>query len=76
MALTLCVEGRALLLKSEHFFWKMGRVRVRIPRWLIGMTLIVGHIDCGDGWFAFTLDVRQGRFGPLIYQTAMFHDTQ
>jgi hypothetical protein len=74
VALRLAVEGTALLFISDHYFFAIGKRRLRLPRWICPGTLTVGHIDCNDGWFAFTLCLKHGWLGTLIDQTAMFRD--
>ena len=34
MALTVRAEGGALIFTSEHYFWRLGRVRLRLPGWM------------------------------------------
>jgi Domain of unknown function (DUF4166) len=74
VALRLAVEGQALLFISDHYFFALGSRRLRLPHWICPGTLTVGHIDCDDGWFAFTLTLEHRRMGVLIAQTAMFRD--
>ncbi|MFM9853768.1 MAG: DUF4166 domain-containing protein [Sphingomonadaceae bacterium] len=74
VALTLAVRDGALLFVSDHYFLKFGAWRVRLPQWLSPGRLTVGHTDCGDGWFAFTLSLDHAWFGNLMAQTALFSD--
>jgi hypothetical protein len=74
VALRLAVEGAALLFISDHYFLAFGKHRLRLPRWTCPGTLTVGHIDCDDDWFAFTLTLKHRWLGVLIDQTAMFRD--
>jgi Domain of unknown function (DUF4166) len=74
VALRLAVEGTALLFISDHYFLALGKCRLRLPRWIGPGTLTVGHIDCDDGWFAFTLTLKHRWLGVMIDQTAMFRD--
>lgn len=74
VALTLAVEGGALYFRSDHYFWSLGALRVRLPRWMAPGALTVGHVDCDDGWFAFTLSLIHPLLGELISQTALFRD--
>jgi Domain of unknown function (DUF4166) len=74
VALRLAVEDGSLLFHSDHYFLALGRARLRLPRWLSPGALTVGHTDCGDGWFAFTLSLEHRWLGVLLHQTAMFRD--
>ena len=74
IALRVEAEGGALHFLSDHYFWKVGGRRLRLPRWLAPGALRVSHIDCNHGLFAFVMELRHPRFGALIRQTAMFRD--
>lgn len=74
VALRLAVEDGALLFISDHYFLKLGRFRMRLPRWLSPGDLIVSHTDCADGWFAFGMKLTHPQLGVLTDQTAMFRD--
>jgi hypothetical protein len=74
IALRVLVERGALHFLSDHYFISLGRLRLRLPRWLAPGGLRVSHVDCGHGSFAFVLELRHARFGLLIRQTAIFSD--
>lgn len=74
IALRVEVEGEALHFVSDHVFLALGRVRLRLPRWLSPGALRVSHVDCGRGLFAFVLALDHPWFGELIRQTAMFRE--
>jgi Domain of unknown function (DUF4166) len=74
VALRLAVEGEALMFRSDHYFWQVGSIRLRLPGWLTPGALTIGHVDCGSGTFAFTLTLEHPWLGALIDQTAMFRD--
>jgi hypothetical protein len=76
IALTLDVADRTLLFVGDHYFVKLGRFRLRIPRWLAPGDLVIGHVELGEGRFAFTLDLVNPRFGELIHQLAVFADCE
>jgi Domain of unknown function (DUF4166) len=76
VALRAQVRDSALMFISDHYFLNLGRWRLRLPRWLSPGRLTVGHTDCGDGWFAFTLSLDHPRIGNLIAQTALFSDVR
>jgi hypothetical protein len=74
IALRLEVEGEALHFLSDHYFLKLGRVRLRLPGWLSPGRMRVSHIDCGHGAFAFVLSLVHPWLGELVRQTAMFEE--
>jgi hypothetical protein len=61
---------------SDHYFLRLGRLRLRIPGWLRPGDLAIGHVDCGGGRFAFTLDLAHPLFGQMIRQVAIFVDPE
>jgi hypothetical protein len=74
IALRVVVSRGAIHFLSDHYFLNLGRLRIRLPRWLSPGLLRVSHVDCGDGGFAFVMVLRSRWFGALIRQTAMFRD--
>ena len=72
IALVLRVEAEALFFESDHYFWRAGPLRLRLPRWLAPGRLSIGHIDCERGCFAFTLALDHPWFGPLVHQCCLF----
>lgn len=72
IALALRVEAEALYFESDHYFWRAGPIRLRLPRWLAPGRLSIGHIDCDHGRFAFTLALDHPWFGPLVHQCCLF----
>jgi Domain of unknown function (DUF4166) len=75
IALTLGAQDGVLLFRSDHYFWRVGGLRLRFPRWLSPGDLTIGHVDCAGGRFAFTLDLVHPLAGELIHQVAVFADT-
>lgn len=74
MALTVRAEGDALVFASDHYFWRIGRIRLRLPHWLAPGATQVVHRDLGGGRFAFDLRVDHPLFGMLVDQHALFRD--
>ena len=74
IALRVEVADGALHFLGDHYFLKLGRVRLRLPRWLAPGHMRVSHIDCKHGLFAFVLKLNHPLLGTLIHQTAMFRD--
>ena len=72
IALRLRVESEALYFDGDHYFWRLGPLRLRLPRWLAPGQLSIGHIDCDHGWFAFTLALDHPWFGALVHQCGLF----
>ena len=75
IALRVEVAEGALHFLSDHYFLQLGRLRLRLPRWLSPGRMRVSHIDCKHGLFAFVLLLEHPLFGGLVRQTAMFRDT-
>jgi hypothetical protein len=74
IALRLEVADGALHFLSDHYFLSVGRLRLRLPRFLTPGRMRVSHVDCGHGSFAFMLRLDHPRLGELICQTAMFEE--
>ncbi|MEO5774072.1 MAG: DUF4166 domain-containing protein [Sphingomicrobium sp.] len=74
IALKVSVENGSLHFDSDHYALRIGRIRVRVPKWLEPGRMRVSHVDCNHGCFAFVLSIRHPLFGELICQTAMFED--
>ena len=74
IALRVEVAEGALHFLSDHYFLSLGRVRLRLPRWLSPGRMRVSHVDCGGGRFAFVLSLTHPLFGELVRQTAMFDE--
>ena len=76
IGIALCVEvgDGALHFLSDHYFIRLGRLRLRLPRWLAPGRMRVSHVDCKHGLFAFVLRLDHPLFGEMIRQTAMFRD--
>jgi hypothetical protein len=74
IALRAKVADGALHFFSDHYFLRLGRLRLRLPRWLAPGRMRVSHIDCGHGSFAFVLSLVHPWLGELVRQTAMFEE--
>ena len=74
IALTVAGNAEGISFISDHYFFKLGRLRLRLPRWLAPGALQIDHLDCGEGKFLFVLDLRHRLFGQLIYQVGLFAD--
>lgn len=74
MALTVRAEADALIFTSDHYFWQVAGLRVRLPHWLTPGVTVVTHQHLGSGRFAFDLQVTHPRFGELVNQHALFRD--
>lgn len=74
IALRVEVADAALHFLSDHYFVAIGRLRLRLPRWLSPGALRISHVDCGHGLFAFVMVLGHPLFGELIRQTVMFRE--
>ena len=74
IALRVEVADGALHFLSDHYFLKLGCLRLRLPHWLAPGRMRVSHIDCKHGLFAFVLRLDHPLFGEMVRQTAMFRD--
>ena len=74
MTLTLTVEHRCLVFRSDRYFWRAGRFRIPIPAWLTPGRIEVVHREERAGRFSFTLRVEHPWWGRIIEQVAFFRD--
>lgn len=74
MALVVRADTDALVFASDHYFWQLRKLRVRLPRWLAPGATQVTHRDLGDGRFAFDLHVAHPLLGTLVDQHVLFRD--
>lgn len=74
IALKVAGNAEGIGFVSDHYFVKLGRVRLHLPRWLAPGALRIDHLDRGEGKFLFVLDLRHRLLGQLIYQTGLFAD--
>jgi hypothetical protein len=74
MALTLSVEGGALVFRSAGYGISAFGRRFDIPDWLSPGRCTIIHRAHGDRWFTFTLDLTHPRFGRLMRQVAVFEE--
>ena len=74
LAERLHAEADALIFASDHYFWQRGRLRFRLPRWLVPGATLVTHQHLGRGCFAFDLKVTHPLFGELLNQHGLFRD--
>jgi len=74
IALRLEEVGGALLFVGDHYFLKLGGLRVKLPDWAMPGRLTVGHIDIGGGRFVFSLDLVHPLLGELVHQLCVFAD--
>jgi Domain of unknown function (DUF4166) len=63
-----------IVFHSDHYFLRLGAIRLRLPNWLEPGQLRIDHIDHGSGRFDFVLDLAHPMLGELIHQRGCFHD--
>jgi Domain of unknown function (DUF4166) len=79
MALTVTVEDRALVFRSEYYFLQLSGRRVRLPSILAPGVMEIIHRDEPDyprlnRAFSFTLRLTHPLFGCLVSQLAYFKE--
>lgn len=74
IALTLRADSQALHFHSDHYFFRLGTLRLKLPRWLSPGELTISHMDFGGDWFAFILVLWHPVLGELMSQTGMFRE--
>jgi hypothetical protein len=74
MALTVEVEDKALVFRSDGYFLEIFRRRFFLPAWATPGTLSVTHAEMGEGRFLFTLEIVHPRLGLLVRQSAAFRE--
>ena len=76
IALRVEVADGALHFVSDHYFFAVGKLRLRLPVWLAPGGLRISHVDYGHGRFAFVLELRHRFLGELIRQSVVFRDVE
>jgi hypothetical protein len=59
---------------SDHYFFQLGRLRLRLPPALSPGNLTISHVDFGAEWFAFVLVLEHPLLGEIISQTGLFRE--
>lgn len=72
MELDVYEHDAALHFRSTSFFVDLGRWRLRLPELISPGTLLVEHIDEGEGRFRFRMTVDHMLFGRLFFQDGVF----
>jgi hypothetical protein len=74
IALKVAADSDGIHFASDHYFLRLGAMRLRLPRWLAPGHLTIDHLDRGAGAFTFTLTLRHRLLGEMMRQTSLFHD--
>ena len=77
MALKIRATEDALTFENAGYYFKLGKVRFRIPRLLEPGNLAVEHRNRGElgtGKFEFTLALKHRLFGDLLYQAGLYSE--
>ena len=72
MWLKLSEQKGELHFRSTGYFWRRGRLRLAVPRWLWPGEMHVVHADLGGGWFRFRIAVRHPLLGEILFQDGIF----
>lgn len=72
MVLDVSEEEASLHFRSRYFFWQLGPLRVRLPRWLAPGETHVAHEDLGGGDFIFRLSMVHAQLGETFFQEGVF----
>jgi hypothetical protein len=75
MTLRVTEENAALVFRSEHYFFEIGRLRLTIPRFAEPGAMEIVHRDESDGQFSFRLTLSHPLLGQLLHQLAYFRDS-
>lgn len=76
MVLDVSEENAALHFRSRTFFWQLGWLRVRMPRWLAPGETHVTHEDIGEGKFIFRLSMVHDQLGETFFQEGVFRSAE
>ncbi len=76
MSLTLEAHNDRLNFVSNHYFIKLGNMRLKIPSSLTPGRLCVSHKALGPKRFRFTLSITHRFWGELIFQTAIYQEVE
>lgn len=74
IALQVAAGAEGIVFLGDHYFVRLGKWRLRLPRWLEPGLLRIDHIDHGDGSFSFVLNLAHPLLGELIHQRGEFRD--
>ncbi len=72
MRLKVYEQDQALHFLSQHYFWRWGRIRLRLPSWLTPGVAHVTHSDLGEGRFRFEMTIEHPLLGENFYQDGSF----
>lgn len=76
MRLTVYEQDHALHFLSQHYFWRCGRFRLRLPAWLTPGVAHVAHSDLGEGRFRFEMTIEHPLLGVTYYQDGCFAEEE
>jgi hypothetical protein len=76
MALRVEALDDGIAFVSDHYFIEIGRVRLRLPRFLTPGTTRVTHRQVAGASFLFGLELEHAWAGRLIHQQVLFEDVE
>ena len=72
MDLKTIAEGNAMVFASDGYHFNLFGRKIPLPKFLEPGQVRVSHIDQGEGYFAFVLEVTHPIFGNMIHQRGIF----
>ncbi len=72
MVLRVYAENQQLHFKGVHYFFQVGKFRLKLPHFITpGQTHVI-HEDKGSGQFRFTIRMTHKQLGETFFQTGLF----
>lgn len=72
MRLRVFERDAALHFVSTGYFFRLGALRIELPRWFLPGITHVMQQDLGGGRFRFLMRTEHGRFGEMFFQDGVF----
>jgi Domain of unknown function (DUF4166) len=74
MLLKVVAEPRGIIFKSAGYQFKLGHLRIAVPRFLSPGDLTVRHMEAENDRFVFEMTLHHPMLGELIHQSAEYGD--
>jgi len=72
MDLKAIAERDAIVFASDGYHFNLFGLKLDLPKFLEPGQVKVSHVDQGEGYFAFVLEVTHRSFGKMIHQRGIF----